>query len=182
MRLFHVSEEAGIARFVPRPSRASHASVSGDVVWAVANARLCNYLMPRDCPRVSFFANPATSPADIATFLDGDPVRQVVAIEAAWFDRMVTTRLTCYEFAPDNFCLLDRNAGYYVSPCTETPVATETIERPLDALFARSVEVRFVPALWELRERVLASTLGFSFIRMRNAAPPAQGYEAYHPL
>jgi hypothetical protein len=37
-------------------------------------------------------------------------------------------------------------------------------------LLALGVEVRLTPSLWELRERVLHSSLGFSFIRMHRAA------------
>ena len=33
----------------------------------------------------------------------------------------------------------------------------------------RDVELRFVPNLWPLRDAVVASTLQFSLIRMRNA-------------
>jgi hypothetical protein len=53
-RLFHVSEQANIGRFDPRPSE--FASVP--VVWAIDDARLRNYLVPRDCPRVTFYAGP----------------------------------------------------------------------------------------------------------------------------
>ena len=47
--LFHVSEEFGIDRFEPRPSE----YVSGFVVWAIDTDRLRNYLLPRECPRVT---------------------------------------------------------------------------------------------------------------------------------
>jgi hypothetical protein len=48
--LFHVSEEAGLARFEPRPSP----SADAPVVWAVDADRLRNYLLPRECPRVTY--------------------------------------------------------------------------------------------------------------------------------
>ena len=53
-RLYHVSDQPGIPLFEPRPVRAGHPR--GDlppVVWAVGERLLHNYLLPRDCPRVT---------------------------------------------------------------------------------------------------------------------------------
>ena len=47
---FHVSEAADIERFDPRPSALTHEPV----VWAIDEERLRNYLVPRDCPRVTY--------------------------------------------------------------------------------------------------------------------------------
>ncbi len=49
--LFHVSEESGIKRFEPRALEGG----GKPVVWAIDDARLRNYLVPRDCPRVTFY-------------------------------------------------------------------------------------------------------------------------------
>jgi hypothetical protein len=60
-----------------------------------------------------------------------------------------------------------------VVPVLETGVA----DLPA-AIEATGAEFRTVPSLWPLRDAVFASTLGFSFIRMRHAQPrpdPAQG-------
>ena len=182
MRLFHVSEEPGIERFVPRPSRSTHNTVNGDVVWAVAEAGLYNYLVPRNCPRVSFYASDSTQEADVVTFLDGDRTKRVLAVEADWLERCLETTLFRYEFDPAHFFLFIEPAQYYLSRQIEVPRDVQAIRRPLQALRALGVEVRLMPSLWELRERVLHSSLGFSFIRMNHAAPPAAGYAAYHPL
>ena len=80
-RLFHVSEEAGIVRFEPRPAPSPDAGVEGDAVWAVAQSHLVNFLTPRDCPRITFRAGPDTSEADRARFLAG--AERVVAFEAS---------------------------------------------------------------------------------------------------
>lgn len=53
-RLFHVSEDSGIEVFEPRP--AALFPNLGPVVWAVAESHLVNYLLPRECPRVTFCA------------------------------------------------------------------------------------------------------------------------------
>jgi hypothetical protein len=47
--------------------------------------------------------------------------------------------------------------------------AVEVINDPIAELLKRGVELRFVPRLWELRDAVAASSLQFSFIKMRNA-------------
>jgi hypothetical protein len=51
------------------------------------------------------------------------------------------------------------------------PAHVQVIDDPIAELLKRGVELRFVPNLWPLRDAVLASTLQFSIIRMRNALP-----------
>ena len=60
LRLFHVSEESRIKVFNPRPVPSPDAGVAGEAVWAVDEVHLPNYLLPRDCPRVTFAANERT--------------------------------------------------------------------------------------------------------------------------
>jgi hypothetical protein len=50
------------------------------------------------------------------------------------------------------------------------------------ALEERNVEVRLLESLWALREAVADSTLGFSIIRFRNAAPPPSGFVSRFPV
>ena len=165
MRLFHVSEEAGIERFDPRPAP----TVDRPVVWAVSEPRLRNYLLPRDCPRVTYFAGANTSPADVERFLGASPA--VVAIEAVWFDRVRRTRLFCYELPAESFRCVDACAGYYHSEAAVVPTRVEPIDDLLGALLSRGVELRVTPSLWPLHDAAIGSTLSFSIIRMRNAAP-----------
>ena len=87
--MFHVSEDAGIERFDPR----APADGGEPVVWAIESARLCNYLLPRDCPRVTFDAGPETTAADVNRFLGASAT--VVAIEQAWVKRLRACRLYC---------------------------------------------------------------------------------------
>jgi hypothetical protein len=70
--LFHVSEEADIDRFEPRPSH----NADGPVVWAVDADRLRSYLLPRQCPRVTYYAGPQTTAADVERFLGSSPRRE----------------------------------------------------------------------------------------------------------
>jgi len=163
--LFHVSEESGIERFEPRRSAYTHTPV----VWAVTGARLCNYLLPRKCPRVTYYAGPETTAGDVERFL-GSSVA-VVAIENAWAAKLQTCRLYCYHLPPASFECLDECAGYFVSRVPVLPVRVEAIEDPVAELITRGVDLRILASLWPLRDAVLASSLRFSMIRMRNAEP-----------
>lgn len=74
--LFHVSEEFGIERFEPRLSQYAEEPV----VWAISDKRLHNYLVPRDCPRVTYYSGSETNASDVERFLGSSPA--VVAIES----------------------------------------------------------------------------------------------------
>ena len=52
--LWHVSEDAAIARFEPREGR----------VWAIDTRHLPLYWFPRDCPRATFWAVDETTDDD----------------------------------------------------------------------------------------------------------------------
>ncbi|MFL5297026.1 MAG: DUF6886 family protein [Phenylobacterium sp.] len=168
-RLFHVSEEPGIARFVPRPPPSPDSGVTGEAVWAVAESHLVNFLTPRDCPRIGFRAGPATSETDRARFL-GD-VERVLAIEAAWLARLEAGVVFLYEMPPKTFEVALPEAGYWISRQAVTPRAVRA-EPDLVAAIARAgAELRVVEDFWPLADAVAASTLEFSIIRKRNAAP-----------
>ena len=163
--LFHVSEESGIERFEPRPSPYT----DEPVVWAIDADRLRNYLLPRECPRVTYYAGQATTAADVERFLGSSPV--VVAVESAWLERLRSCRLYCYHLPAATFACIDECAGYFVSRGPVVPERVEAVEDLLAALLGRGVELRFVPDLWPLHDAVVSSTLRFSLIRMRNASP-----------
>ncbi|HTI36818.1 MAG TPA: hypothetical protein VL484_04595 [Vicinamibacterales bacterium] len=165
MRLCHVSEAAGIQRFDPRPSEYT----PDPVVWAVDDDRLRNYLLPRNCPRVTYYAGPKTTADDRERFL-GSSVA-VVAIEEGWLERVRQCRLYCYELPAQTFESIDECAGYFVSRVAVTPTGVSLVEDAISELRRRGVDLRILPTLWPLRDAVLASTLQFSIIRMRNASP-----------
>ena len=166
--LFHVSEESGIERFEPRPS-----PYAGEpVVWAIDADRLRNYLLPRDCPRVTYYAGPETAAADVERFLGSSPA--VVAVESGWWERLRSSRLYCYHLPPETFACIDECAGYFVSREPVVPARVQVVDDLLAALLGRGVELRFVPDLWLLRDAVVSSTLQFSLIRMSNSLPRPQ--------
>jgi len=161
--LFHVSEERGIERFEPRMSEGA----SEPVVWAIDTDRLRNYLLPRECPRVTYYAGRDTNAADVDRFLGSSTA--VIAIEQGWFERVRSCRLYCYHMPTDTFGCLDECAGYFVSRLPVVPASVEVIDDPISELVKRGVDLRIVPNLWPLRDAVVASSLQFSIIRMRNA-------------
>ena len=163
--LFHVSEEPGIDRFLPRPSGDERKAL----VWAIDAERLRNYLVPRDCPRVTYYAGPRTREPDVAAYLGSSTA--VVAIEQAWLERLRSCRLYCYHLPPGTFERVDDCAGYAVSRVPVVPVRVDVIDDAIGELRRRDVELRVLPNLWALHDAVVASTLQFSMIRMRNALP-----------
>ncbi len=182
IRLFHISDQPGIVRFEPRPAPNPSVKVDGLMVWAVDEDHVQNYLLPRDCPRVTYFAGPDSSAADVATLIGPGGAKHVIAVEACWLGRIQSQRLVRYEFAPDGFALHDGTAGYWICRELVVPVAEVPIEDILGELLTHDVELRVLRSLWKLREAVIRSSLQFSIIRMRNAQPPAEGMGAYYPL
>jgi hypothetical protein len=175
--LFHVSEEAGIRCFEPRTDTDGQPRV-----WAITDARLHNYLLPRDCPRVTFYGLAGTTVADRRRFLG--QADSVVCIEQGWEARALSTALSVYELPADTFELKDATAGYYTSDHSIIPVGETRLRDPLAAIVSRQppAEIRMLSDLWELREAVAGSTLGFSIIRFRNAAPAPHGFQTHYPL
>ena len=174
-RLYHLSEDPGIERFVPRVSSAE----GRPLVWAVDAEHAYLYYFPRQCPRVTFQIAPSTTPDDIACFFGHTTATRVAAIEAGWLAGMRETTVYRYELPPHGFELLDAVAGYWVSSREVTPVAVEPVGDLMAALTAEGVEVRVIPSLWPLYEAVVASSLGFSIIRWRNASPRPEAFQYF---
>ncbi len=172
-KLYHVSDQPDIATFEPRPVYANHplsGALERPVVWAIAEPLLHNYLLPRDCPRVTFYAPPDSDPADVARLLGQTAARFVVAIEAGWLAAVRQARLYVYEFPSGGFECVDEGAGYYVSAAPVVPLGVRRVDDLLGEITGRGVELRVMPSLRPLRDALVASTLQFSCIRMRNAA------------
>lgn len=170
MRLFHVSEESDIARFVPRIPTRNDLDKSKGLVWAINEYCLPNFLTPRDCPRVTYHASEKTTAYDISRFFSSSH-RHCVAIEHAWYERMQKTTLYLYEFDPLNFYMQDKCAGYYVSEYTEVPIRRIQIDDLFVELLKRNIEIRLINNLWILADAVKKSTLNFSICDMANAQP-----------
>lgn len=171
-RLFHVSEELGIARFEPRPSPSTNTTL-GVCVWSIREDHLPNYLLPRDCPRVCFRRGPQTTDEDAERFLRG--ADHVVAFPGTWLATVRAVRLALYEMPVATFFEADAEAGYWISREAVEPVRVTLIEDALGALIATGAEVRVLQDIWPLRDAVVGSSLRFSIIRYRNAEPRHAG-------
>ena len=160
MKLFHISEEAGIARFEPRVI-----ADGAPRVWAIEQRTLCNYLLPRDCPRVCFRL--AADGGGELALLGGAEI--VVAIETGWRERVETTALYRYAMPAESFALEDQIAGYWTSPSAVEPDRVEMLTDLPTRIAEAGARLLVLPSLWALHDRVKASGLDFSMIRMRNA-------------
>ena len=164
--LWHVSENPEIVRFEPHVS--ATATEREPLVWAIDTRHLPLYWFPRDCPRGTFWATVETAPEDAERLL-GEASR-VHVLEESWLDRVRTTTVFAYRLPEEHF---EPHAvgGYWISRAVAEPIETE----PLDDLVGRHararIELRALPNLWPLWNDVAGSTLEFSGMRLRYAAP-----------
>lgn len=170
VRLFHISEDPDIRVFEPRTSPSYFEGIRGKVVFAVSETVLHTYLLPRDCPRVTFYPTPKTSARDREKFFGNSLADFVIAVEQRWYQAIQQVVLYCYEFPVDNFTLLDQGAGYYISYESVIPIAMQPKSNVLEEFQNRKVELRVLDTLGTLAKEVSESTLQYSLIRMRNAA------------
>ena len=166
--LWHVSEDPTIDVFVPH-HRPLHAN-DEPLVYAVDTRHLPLYWFPRDCPRATFWASATTSDDDVERFLDGDRSRRVHVIESAWLDRMRSAEVFAYRMPAETFEAWDR---FFVSRETVSPLSCAPLGDLLRLHAGAGIELRIAPSLHPLWETVLASTLDFSGIRLRNATVSA---------
>ena len=167
MALYHFSEEATIARFVPRPPLAR--PEVEPLVWAIDDWHAPVYFLPRDCPRVCFWPLPTTTAEDHARYFATVSGRMVIAIESGWLERLRTTRLYRYLMPEATFVDI-HDHGVHVSHAAVVPLQVEPVGDLLAALAGAAVEVRIMPSLVPLGRAISQTTLHFSLIRMRNAA------------
>ncbi len=173
MRLFHFSENPNIAEFVPRAPLAW--PEVEPLVWAMDEGRSPIYFVPMDCPRVCFWVTPETNETDRELYDGTASGRMVIAIEFGWLDRVREATLYRYEFSPEGFEPLTKsqteNYGAYVCRSAVIPLRVEPMRDLLSCMRDAGVELRLCPDLHSLAETVVASTLHFSLIRMRNCSP-----------
>lgn len=163
--LWHVSDDPAIARFEPH-HRPGH-SLDEPLVWAVDTRHLPLYWFPRECPRATFWAVSGTAEEDVASFLGGERSRRVHVVEPGWLDALRTTRVVAYRLPEEPFERWDR---FWISRDAVEPLELVELGDLVERHAKADIELRVeddLPALWE---RVVASTLDFSGIRLRNAS------------
>lgn len=183
--VLHFSEDPTITEFVPRV--AATARIPGAYVWAVDASRAPDYWFPRDCPRVMAWSRPDTSAADVATILGPGGGARVHAVEYGWLERIRTVGLFSYRLPAAPFTPVDapeplttaRPGDPPLPHASHAQVATVAV-RPLGppepvgdllALHAEEgIQLRVLPELSAFFAAVVTTSLGWSGIRLRNAA------------
>ena len=164
--LWHVSEDAAIERFDPHVS--ATASSKEPRVWAVDTRHLPFYWFPRECPRGMFWATPTVASAD-ADLLAG--ATRVHAVEGGWVEHIRSAQVVAYRLPDDSFAPDPEVGGYWLSRESVAPLELVELGELLGLHAAAGIELRMVSNLWPLWDRVVASTLEFSGIRLHNAQP-----------
>jgi hypothetical protein len=164
--LWHVSENPSIERFEPHVS--ATASSPEPRVWAVDTRHLPLYWFPRECPRGTFWATPETTPDDIELLAGSTRVH---IVESGWVDRMQAAHVYAYRLAEESFAPDDEVGGYWLSREAVFPVELVALGDLVGRHRAAAIELRALDNLWPTWNRVAASSLEFSGIRLRNALP-----------
>jgi hypothetical protein len=169
--LWHFSEDPGLSRFAPHVARTSDNPEA--LVWAIDTRHSPHFWFPRDCPRGCAWVLQSTSDEDRDRFFGGSAATRFHVVESAWAGRIVACRLYSYRMPPATFEPIDDQAAdYWVSrEPVEAVDRTEVgnlVQRHADA----GIDLRFTPDLWPAWHSVVASTIGFSGSRLRNAARP----------
>ena len=168
-QVLHFSEDPTITVFEPHV--AATAKYTEAYVWAVDHERAPDYWFPRTCPRAMAWAEASTTEDDRTRIL-GDEQR-VHAVEYGWLEAMRTVELYAYRFDAADF----EPFGDYCLVSTRTVRPLGPAERVGD-LFAlheaAGIQLRVLPNLWPFWDRVTASSLGFSGIRLANSCPRGQ--------
>jgi hypothetical protein len=165
--LWHVSEDPAIPFFSPH--RAATSTEDEPLVWAIDTRHLPLYWFPRDSPRGTFWADANTSDEDVESFL-GARSQRVHAVEPPWNERMRTTAVYAYRLPADGFEPYEPAGGYWISRAMVEPLEVQPLGDLVELHREAGIELRVVPRLLELWDEVIASTLEFSGMRLRNAA------------
>ena len=155
--LWHVSEDDSIHRFEPREGK----------VWAIATPLLPLHWFPRDCPRATFWAESTTTPEDAERFLDGDRGRRVHVVESDSLHRMRTARVLAYRMPEETF--VENDDRFWISAEPVEPLELVEFGDLVDRHEAAGIALDAEGDLLGLWDEVVASSLGFSGIRLRSA-------------
>lgn len=169
--VLHFSEDPTIRIFRPHvaPTSVRAATEAIPYVWAVGHDRAPDYWFPRQCPRAMAWVGPGTSAADRSRIIGDGSGTRVHAIEYGWLEAIRTVELYAYRLPAAPF----QPAEAAVVSTTEVePLGPPERVGDLFELHAEAgIQLRVLPRLHEFWDAVVASTLEFSGIRLRNAVP-----------
>ena len=173
--VLHFSEDPGITRFEPHVAPTAKESTA--FVWAVDFERTPDYWFPRACPRAMAWVTPTTTDADRERIIGAGGGTRVHAIEYRWLAAMQSVSLYAYRLDAAAFRPRDP-ADPYAHVATE-PVQPLGPPEPVGDLLTlheeAGIQLRVLDNLWPWWHEVIASTVGFSGIRLRNAKPDPRG-------
>lgn len=166
--LWHVSEDPSIEVF--RPHVPATNPTAPPAVWAVDTRHVPMFWFPRDCPRGCIWPSSRTTAEDRERFFGQSATARVHVIEAAWLDRVRTCRLFAYRLPTPSF-RPHEVGGYWVTDETVEPVERVEVGDLLHRHTEADIELRITPSVWPFWRRVSDSTVEFSGMRLRHAAP-----------
>lgn len=168
--VLHFSEDPTIRRFVPHV--AATARETEAYVWAVDAFHSPSYWFPRQCPRAMAWSLPRTTERDRERIIGAGCGARVHAIEYDWLDAMRSTVVYAYRFPAALFRPIGDPAEPHAQVATE-PVEPLGAPEPIGDLIAchaaAGIQLRVLSNLWAFWDEVVASSAGFSGIRLRNA-------------
>lgn len=166
--VLHFSEDPTITRFDPHVART--ARVAEAHVWAVDADRCPDYWFPRQCPRAMAWSAPGTTAADRDRIIGPGGGERVHAIEYGWLDAMRSTVVYAYRLPAEHFTAHGDSA--HVATVAVLPLGPAEPVGDLLALHeSAGIQLRVLPRLHGFWDAVVASSLAFSGIRLRNALP-----------
>jgi len=164
--VYHYSEDGSIRRFAPHvpPTNPSHPPA----VWALDAEHSPPYWFPRNCPRISVWALTAAQQEVLTATFNTEASRICVA-ESHWMTRVRDASIYRYSFDAASFAPWTEADGQYISGDVLYPDAIDLLDDLLGLHAAAEIDLRFTPRLGVMMDRMLASGLPFSFVRIRDA-------------
>ena len=170
-QVLHFSEDPTITQFVPHVAPTSREAEA--YVWAVDHDRCPDYWFPRQCPRAMAWAVDSTTDVDRDRIIGAGCGTRVHAIEYGWLEAIRTIRLFAYRLPADRFSPFGGEAHHaHVAVEPVEPLGPPEPVGDLLHLHAEAgIQLRVLDNLWPFWDEVIASTVEFSGIRLRNAKP-----------
>jgi len=164
--VYHYSEDGNIGRFAPHVPQTNPSHPPA--VWAMDAEHSPLYWFPRDCPRISVWADDDEQREVLRELFDTDASR-ICACESQWLDGVRRAHVYRYTFDGSQFAPWALADGQYISGEVVHPQSVDVLDDLLALHAEAEVELRFTPLLGTLMDRMLASGLPFSFVRIRDA-------------